>query len=240
MKMKEFTGYCYDDYAAEMGYKRIKNAYHKLIGTDVLLSFGLGRYGCNQCVRPVMGIAPLYGNLMWEKEFEGSFDSRGAYYNHTGIWMDTYQSAKDSMEETEKLRAYLRDIFEQAQQPFLLVAKDLQTAYDAYNARFNYICNGNMPEYSVEKNNISFLLVLKKYDETLRNFDLWVADRSEPLPETSRYAQLRRQLQEKNYDAIQNYLEEVKKENIKKLRQEKLLPGCVEGTVLLTHFKERK
>lgn len=226
MKMEEFTGYCYDDYAEEMGYTRIKNAYHKLIGTDVLLSFGLGRYGCNQCVRPVMGIAPLYGSLSfsWGKEFKGLFETRGAYYRHTGIKMDTYQSAKDSVEWTEKLRAYLRRVFELAQQPFLTMAKDLTTAYDAYNAWFHYIRDEDMPEYSVEDSYIAFLLVLKKYDEALKNLDLWIADRGEPLPETIVEGRIHRYLQEKNYNAIQNYLEEVKKENIEKLRKKKLLP----------------
>ena len=138
---------------------------------------------------------------------------------HTGIRLDGYQSAKDSMEETEKLRAYLRDIFEQAQRPFLTIAKDLPTIYDAYNAWL-----GDTYKFNAEENNLAFLLVLKKYDEALRNFDLWSADRGEPLPETIVEGRIHRYLREKNYDAIQSELEEIKKKNIEKLRQEKLLP----------------
>lgn len=174
MNLKQFTGYCYDEIAEELGFVRYLNGYYKVTNRAVA-SFFLEQYRGRRLVRPRMEIFPLCGvvptseDVTWTKQIES------AYWRHTHTQPELAFSARTTQEEIDNVRKILLDMFRVSEQPFLTRVLDLQTGFDAYCAYQDYhvAFTPVQNKYWTSPNYTCFLLALKRYDTALQNYNAW-------------------------------------------------------------------
>ncbi len=172
MNFKQLTEFCYFDVAAELGFSQYRDRYIK-VGDGFALTFSLGKWSSNRVVRPLIDIFPLCRELHLTDE-EKMTDPTGGYWRHYRRKEDLDFSQNTSIERCEEIKAYLLDVFEKAERPFLEHANDLPSAFDAYRAYVAYqreFSLGEVFDFETEDNYWMFLISLKRYDEALENFN---------------------------------------------------------------------
>ena len=222
MNMKQFTGYCYDQIAQELGFVRYLNGYYKVTGRAIA-AFFLDKYCGQRFVRPLMEIMPLCGVIPTSST--GTWNMHQVdrlYWLITDNHPELEFSSRTSKENNDNVRDILLDMFHLTEEPFLTRVHDLQSGFEALCDLEENLYRGTPnphPPCYVSPNYWGFLLALKRYDEALSNFNAWAAALKHDLPEDDMSGILQRMLTEKRYEEIDAMMQKREEENMELLKQ---------------------
>lgn len=233
MNLKQFTEYCYEDVAAEMGFLQCRGRYIR-VGDGFVSTFTLGKWSNNRVVRPMMDIFPLCRELHLTDE-EKLDDPTGGYWRHYKRREELDFSQNTPIERCEEIKTYLLDVFDKAQRPFLEQARDLPSTFDAYRAYIAYqreFALGKVYDFEQAENYWMFLIMLKRYDEALENFNKaaqhfgWNWDDLEEGPYSFQMALIHRRLENGEWDKVEAFVRRRTDRNQALLGYEKMIkPG---------------
>lgn len=240
MNINQFTGFCYDEVAAKMGFVRFKNGYY-FIGNRALAIFALEKCNGGREIRPLMKILPLCGEIYIGKDNWMMDQPESAFWRHvSGRYCELNFSTKTTSEECERIKEYLLDVFHETEEPFLSRVKDLETGLEAYCAFYEYKKEGipgSRPVFNGDENYWGFLLALKEYDKALYNFNMHASfiyeandeggpsssDNKTLFNERSIQGQLQRLMIAQEYDKVDAIVKEREMKNMELLHKCKLM-----------------
>lgn len=230
MNLKQFTEFCYGDLAAELGFSQYRDRYIQ-VGDGFVSTFTLGKWSCNRVVRPMMDIFPLCRELHLTDE-EKLDDPTGGYWRHYNRREELDFSQNTPIERCEEIKAYLLDVFDKAQRPFFEQAKDLPSAFEAYRAYIAYkreFALGKVYDFETEETHWMFLIMLKRYEEALENFNKaarqleWDWEKLEEGPYTFQMALIHRRLENGEWDKVEAFVKRQTERNVHELRYQKII-----------------
>ena len=230
MNITQFTGFCYNDIAAQMGFVRYKNGYY-LIRDRAIAVFALEKCNGGREVRPLMKILPLCGKIYAGTDNWMMDQPESSFWRHiSGRYCDLNFSMQTPIEKCEKIKEYLLDVFHETEEPFLSRVKDLETGLEAYCAFYDYYWEGTpgpKNSFNSDMNYWGFLLALKEYGKALDNFNLYAdyiyESEHSLLKENSLQGKLQRLLMAQEYDKIDTVVEELEAKNLELLKTCKLI-----------------
>ena len=225
MNLAQFTGFCYDEVAAKMGFIRFKNGYY-FIGDRTLAIFALEKCNGGREIRPLMKVLPLFGEIYIGEDNWMMNQPESAFWRHiSGRYYELNFSTKTPKEDCERIKEYLLDVFRETEEPFLSRVKDLKTGIEAYSAFYDYYKEGTPEPKNIFNSDINywgFLLALKEYDKALDNFNMFarfIMKTDHALfSEKSLEGKLQRLLIAQEYDMIETIVKEREMKNLELLQ----------------------